>query len=101
MSTLIEIGDVMARCTRADMPDEEAEAMIEAAALSAADQVREQCRIRRQNEKDLYARRRQMDAKQAQVAENNRRRIEAEAEGSRKRTEALRKAEAVNGPRRV
>jgi len=88
MSFQVEIGDVLARCSRADLPDAEAEAMIEAAALSAADQVRKECRTRRQTEKSVFDLERRMDASQAKVADGNRERIETEAESSKRRNAA-------------
>ncbi len=82
--TPVDIGDVIARVSNATMPDDEADRLIEEAAQSAADQVRERCRLGRRNAQDIFERQQGIDAEQQQEAENNLARIKAEGEASKR-----------------
>jgi len=90
---IVDIGDVAARVNNAGMPDDEAEALIEAAALSAANEIRERLRHGRQVEKDLHQYRRERDERQQEVAKNNRLGIDKQEKESRERNRILAKAE--------
>ncbi len=95
---IVDIGDVAARVNNAGMNDEEAEALIEGAALSAANEIRERLRHGRQVEKDLYQYRRECDERQQEVAANNRLGIARQEQDSRDRNKILSAAEDINGP---
>ena len=94
----VNIGDVEARVKNAGMPDEEAEALIEAAALTAADEVRKRLRHGRQTELDLMAYRKECDDRRAVTAENNRLGIARQEQEGRDRNAILSAAEDINGP---
>jgi hypothetical protein len=95
---LVNIGDVEARVKNAGMPDDQAEAMIEATALCVADEVRERLRHGRQVELDLMGFRKECDARREVTATNNRLAIVRQEEESRERNKVLSAAEDVNGP---
>lgn len=88
MSMIVDLDGIQPQITRADMPDSEAEALIEQAAASAAAQVRERLRLARQVEKDLFERRQGIREEQEADGRNNRARWEQEAEESRLRNQA-------------
>jgi len=89
MSFPVYLDGLMERVQRSDMPEDEAEALIDQAAQMAADQVRNECRTRRQTELNISGRQRQIAAEQDRIGQANIKRVEAEAEVSRRRNEAL------------
>lgn len=93
-------NDLMARVCNATMPDEEADAMVEIAALDAADQVRREAQHRRGVEKHSQELDRQRVEAQKLRAESNRLQNEREREAALADQARLRELETKNGPRR-
>ncbi len=98
MSFMIEsLGDVQARVCNATMPDSEANQLIAEAVEKGGAEIRKRLEHSRQVEKDLYARRQQIDAEQAIIGKNNCLHNEREAEESRRRNAAELKANHTGG----
>jgi hypothetical protein len=82
----------------AGMPDEEADRLIEEAALRAADEVRTLAHQMRQTELDLMAYRKECNDRREVTAANNREWIRRQEQEGRDRNAILKAAEDINGP---
>lgn len=97
---LRSLGDVFARVANVNIPDDEAEAMIEEAALKAAAEVRQHGRLMRANEVERIRSDREREGFQRIEAANSADALARANAGTKERQAELKAAEGKNGPRR-
>lgn len=94
-----EVTEVFAKVQNYNVSDDAAAAMIEAAALKAADEVRAHAHHLRRMELDLHNIHTKNATEQAEIGKANKEHNEREAETGRERNRVLKAHEDIHGPK--
>ncbi|OGU11552.1 MAG: hypothetical protein A2075_23375 [Geobacteraceae bacterium GWC2_58_44] len=97
---LSSLNGMFTKITHTNITDEEAEELLDAAVIQAADEIRTYARQARATEKHLQSIRQANTAEQEATGKANRDYLEQERVAGLRRQEELCAAEAKNGPRR-